>query len=377
MADGTEGHGGHRTSVPELGGDTVIVVARRVPPAIGGEEGQVGLLCSVLVEAGATVQVWTMTMGASLPAGVQVRILPRSFKGMPLYLAWLGLLLVVWRGLHPRTPAALVTTRVSGDSALMARLGRLLQVPVVMFLSGGLQGGSEFAMQRRPWVKRWIIDGSAAMVSHAESFLAEVREAGFTGTTECISTIVDSATSAGPCRERLPASPGSPRLMWCGRNAPVKNLPALSRLFGGALLSYGNPSLLVVADEPPAPPVAGAELHLRCPSPRVHMASTDVLLLTSDFEGQGAVIAEAAVEGTPTVAYAVGGIAETMARLDGGEVVAAGAPDEVFAGAVARAWRRFSDPGERSDLSARAEQLFQREPPAAWVGLLRMLVSRS
>lgn len=377
MADGAQGHGRHGTSVAELVGATVIVVARRVPPEIGGEEGQVGLLCAALVQAGATVEVWTMTPGASLPAGVRAHVLPRPFPSMPLYLAWLGLSLTRWRGLHPRSPAALVTTRVSGDSALMARLGRLLRVPVVIFLSGGLVGGSEFAAQRRPWVKRWIIRGSAAVVAHAELFLAEVREAGFTGTTERIGTIVDTAATEGPCRERLPASPGSPRLMWCGRNTPVKNLPALSRLFSGALLSTGRPSLLVVADEPPTPAVAGAELHLRCSSPRVHMAATDVLLLTSDFEGQGAVIAEAAVEGTPTVAYAVGGITETMARLDGGEVVPKEASDAVYAGAVDRVWRRFSDPAQRSDLSRRAEQLFQREPPAAWVGLLGRLVNRS
>jgi glycosyltransferase involved in cell wall biosynthesis len=107
------------------------------------------------------------------------------------------------------------------------------------------------------------------------------------------------------------------------------------------------------------------------------MASADVLLLTSDFEGQGAVIAEAAAEGTPTVAYAVGGIPETIARLDGGEVVRPGAPDADFAAAVERVWHRFSDPVERMGLSERAHRLFHHEPPEAWVGLVRRLVSRS
>jgi glycosyltransferase involved in cell wall biosynthesis len=372
MADNTERHAGHGTSLPELVGRTVHVVARRVPPNIGGEEIQVSLLCAALFQAGATVEVWTTTQGAVLPDGVGVHVRPRSAP-MPAYLAWLVIGLGLWRISHLGWPAVVITTRVSGDSAILARLGGLLRLPVVMFLTGGLVGGSEFALQRRPWVKRWIAEGSAAIVAHAASFLDEVVDAGFQGSAVRISTIVDNVQRSTVCTEVLPLAPGSPSLIWCGRDDPVKNLVGLNRLFGGALRSLGTPSLLLISDRAPREQVTGAEVHLRCPSPRVHMAAADALVLTSHFEGQGAVIAEAAVEGTPSVAYGVGGIPETMQRLDGGEVVAVGSPDAAFASAIGRVLERFSDEGERSRLMQRARRMFVEEPPAAWIQLVAEL----
>jgi hypothetical protein len=295
---------------------------------------------------------------------------------MVAYLSWLVLGLLSWRFRHPRSPAVVVTTRVSGDSAIASRLGGLLRLPVIMFLTGGLAGGSEFALQRRPWVKRWIVEGSAAVVAHAVPFLDEVVKAGFRGRTVRISTIVDGFGILPACPEVLPAAPGSPSLIWCGRDDPVKNLSGLDRLFSGALRSVGAPSLLLVSDRRPADGVAGAELHLRCPTPRVHMAAADVLVLTSHFEGQGVVIAEAALEGTPSVAYGVGGVPEAMQRLDGGEVVPPGSPDSAFASAIDRVRRRFADAGEQTRLKQRAWEMFVVEPPRAWLQLISELCPR-
>jgi glycosyltransferase involved in cell wall biosynthesis len=107
------------------------------------------------------------------------------------------------------------------------------------------------------------------------------------------------------------------------------------------------------------------------------MALADVLLLTSRFEGQGAVIGEAAIEGTPTVGYAVGGIPEAVACVDGGEVVPAGASDSDYAQAVERVWRRFSNQRERSELADRAKRAFRDEPPRAWVQAVCLAAARA
>ncbi len=296
---------------------------------------------------------------------------------MPLYLGWLCLSVALRRLLAARIRTVLITTRVSGDSALLARLSPMLWLPVVIFLTGGLAQGSEFKLQRRPWVKSWIARRARGAVAHATSFLDELKAAGFTGVGAQIGTIVDKEATAGDCVEELPHAPGSPTLIWCGRNDPVKDLPALFRLFDGTLKSLGSPSLLVVVDEVPDGAPAGVEVHLNCPTPAIHMARADVLLLTSRFEGQGAVIAEAAVEGTPTVAYAVGGIPETMHRLDGGETVTLGAPDMEFADAVGRVWKRFTSPDQRHELAQRASQQFGSDPPEAWVRLLVHLLGQA
>ena len=376
MANSTKSDGQHEVSLPELAGRLVLICARSVPPVIGGEEGQVSRLCNVLVRAGARVEVWTTTAAPALPRGVRTHVRPRLFAAMPLYLGWLCLSVALRRTATAGVPAVLITTKVSGDSALLARISRVLRIAVVIFLTGGQVGGSEFSLQRRPWVKRWIVTGSSAAVAHAEAFLDELKQAGFSGTTTRIGTIVDGLDLGQTCLEQLPTTPGSPALIWCGRNDPVKDLPALFRLFEGRLQGVGAPSLLVVIDEPPENAPAGAVVHLRCPMPRAHMASADVLLVTSRFEGQGAVIAEAAVEGTPCVAYGVGGVPETMGRLDGGAIVPLGASDADYADAVGRVWKRFGDPAERTALAHRASQQFERDPPEAWVQLLTR-VSRS
>jgi glycosyltransferase involved in cell wall biosynthesis len=293
---------------------------------------------------------------------------------MPLYLGWLCLSVAYRRVAAGSRRVTLVTTRISGDSALLARLSPSLRLPVVIFLTGGLVGGSEFSLQRRPWVKRWIARGSQGAVAHATTFLDELKEAGFIGVSAQIGTIVEERSTPTDCLEDLPRKPGSPTLIWCGRNHPVKNMPALFRLFKGSLKSLGSPSLLVVADEPPRVVPVDVEVHVKCASPGTHMAKADVLLLTSAFEGQGAVIAEAALEGTPTVAYAVGGIPEMMERLDGGETVGPGAADTEFAEAVGRVWRRFMSPAQRQALAQRAFEQFERDPPEAWMRLLARLL---
>jgi glycosyltransferase involved in cell wall biosynthesis len=57
---------------------------------------------------------------------------------------------------------------------------------------------------------------------------------------------------------------------------------------------------------------------------RPHLAAADVLVLTSETEGFPGVVLEAAAAGTPAVAFAVGGTAETIADGVTGIVVSAG-----------------------------------------------------
>jgi glycosyltransferase involved in cell wall biosynthesis len=348
----------------------VLVVARRVPPLIGGEEIQISRLCRVALTAGSTVDVWTLTASPKLPEGVRVHAWSPAATAMPLYLVWLLFSLSWWRVRHRAVRAVVVSTRISGDTALLARVRGALGVGLIVFLTGGLSEGSEFSLQRRKWVRRWIVRGATTMVAHAAPFLDEVVAAGFGGATQTIDVLVPDGGDELACSEPALATIGHPRLVWCGRNHPVKDLPRLSRLMDGALRQLGATSLLVVTDTEPAPAVSGATVHVGCPNPRVHMANADVLLLTSRFEGQGAVIGESASVGTPTVAYAVGGIPEVMGRLDGGEVVPADATDVAFADAVRRVWRRFEADGERAALRRRAHDVVVRAPALAWTLVL-------
>lgn len=293
---------------------------------------------------------------------------------MALYLAWLCLSLARARLFARRFSVVMLSARTSAESAVVTVLRSVLGSPAIVFLTGGDERGSEFTTQRRGWVRRVLLQNTSAFVAHAQLFVDEVRELGFRGRTELIRTIAPAESPCACGNEARPPS-GTTRLVWCGRDDPVKNLGAVARLSTGAIRRRGIDDVLVVCDREPRTSIAGATVHVGCRAPRSHLRQGDVLVLTSLYEGQSNALAEAALEGVPVVAYATGGTPEIVAALDGGEVLPLESSDEAFAEAVVRVAVRFSEPAEAARLRARARSLFSEEAARAWLRLIHRLAS--
>jgi O-antigen/teichoic acid export membrane protein/glycosyltransferase involved in cell wall biosynthesis len=346
----------------------VLLLSREFPPMVGGVERQAYLVAKTMQAAGAEVEVFTASRGASRPAGVRVKVAPWGSKPMLVYAAWLALATAVSRLRHLRSPTVAIVFRVSAECAVMSRLHRTLRVQTVVFLVGGEAAGSEFSLQRRAWVRTGVLREADAIVAHAEDLLAEVRRAGGRSRTVRIPTIAVAEAGDGACQHDPAWTSGSPALAWCGRDDPVKNLPMLLRVVRGPLSENGSsPSLLMIIDRRPTLALEGIALHVACPAPRVHLRHVDALLLPSLFEGQSNAMAEAALEGVPTVALATGGTPEAMRLLDCGECVPVEASEEDYALATRRVVDRFSDGRERRALAERARALFCETAPEAWV----------
>lgn len=356
----------------------VFIVARYLPPHVGGVERQLGLLAGALVEDGAQVEAWSTTSGPTMPAGVTTHTAPRWARRPAAYVTWLAASVVAARLRRRRSATVCVAARVSAESAALSLLSTPLRLTTVVFLTGGDRRGSEFSGQRRGWVRRVLLSRAGAVVAHTRADCEEVRAAGLRGPARVIPTIVPA--TAGGCPWPRPPDDGlaGPTLVWCGRDDPVKDLPALARLVDGALGAGGCAPLLVICDRPPSvefPP--GTVVHVGCASPRAHMSDRDVFVLTSLYEGQSNALAEAAMEGVPTVAYATGGTNEVVSALDGGEAVAADAPDRAFADAVTRVATRFADPLQREGLRRRARALFCQEPARLWLDVVQSVAGRA
>lgn len=344
-----------------------FLVSRWSVPHVGGVERQMLLIGGALMEEGVEVDYWTTTPGATVPSGATLHQRRLGSSLIP-YLAWLAVSLAVARIRALRARPVVVVARVSAESFLLSGLSRVLRVPLVVFLTGGDEHGSEFVAQRRPLVRRALLRATDCFVAHASVFLDEVRAAGYTGRCERIPTIVEER---GPMACETQLTTGRDVVVWCGRAEPVKNLPFMIRLVDEGLLAPRN--LIVITNTPVVVP-EGVEVHLDCPSPMAHFGDVGVIALPSLIEGQSNVLAEAALAGTPTVAFSTGGSPEIVRELDGGEAVQ---PDDLraFAATLERVAARFSDQREREALSARAQHLFGRGAPRSWAALVGELTS--
>jgi glycosyltransferase involved in cell wall biosynthesis len=118
-----------------------------------------------------------------------------------------------------------------------------------------------------------------------------------------------------------------PRIVWCGRMVPEKNLPALVDAFALARASHPSAVLHLVGDGPERPVIearvdahrltrsggnAAVVFHGRLDEPAAVIAGATALALPSVAEGLPLVLIEAMVQGTPVVAAdcANGGVHE-------------------------------------------------------------------
>lgn len=345
------------------------LVNRGCLPKPGGIERQFDSVIALGLANGMAVDVWTATRHPALPDGTRCHRSPIGERPMIVYALWL-LLSKLWHGVRSR--GRRVVTIVGGSSveaALVLALGQRQRGRAVVYLAGGGVDGSEFASLRRPWLRRLIVRRADAIVLHTPSYAGELERAGYRGDIHLVPTLT------GRRRERcsFPSVPvgasGTVRALWCGRNHPVKNLAGLSRLAKEAFPNAGV-HVDVIVDRPSALNFGSAVVHVGCPNPRAHMKDADVLVLTSVHESQPNVLAEAALEGVPLVAYAVGGLPEALEELGHGSLVATDDTDEHFARVVAAVGQAYREPEARSALKARAAELYQRDAEKAWERVL-------
>lgn len=356
--------------MPEL--PLVLLVSRSALPTVGGMERQMYAVAAETGQRGSPVEFITRARSAEVPYGVQVRLCPRIVTTMPLYLLWLAVRLLTSRLAYRHRPTSIVVAHVSGEAAVAALMGVVLRAGVIVYYDSAGPGISELAAQRRRWVVRLMRDQVDVLVSHCSHYLDDAVKLGCRGRPVRIPTI--QAAEVTRCAWTPPGTDGTgstpsdraSRVVWCGRNVESKRLERLRPLVAAGLTGSGA-VILVITDQPPTVAIPRAWVHLGCPSPRSHQTGALAHLLTSDYEGQSNALAEAAMEGTPTVAFATGGTPEAVADVDGGVVVPPGATDAEVVTAVRAVAARFAASSEREALRRRAHQRYVVEAPALWV----------
>lgn len=339
-------------------------MARFSVPHVGGVERQWYLLGELLTAAGFRVEQLTTTPHGRGGNGVSMVVAP----GWAV--SWGTTGLAIWYGLGllrrclRRPCPVVITARVSLESAIACVLAPLLRLHTIVFLVGGEAAGSEFSLQRRRWVRRAILRRATVIVAHDEALLLEVQRAGARGRTLRIPTLVPREDDRSGCRWHLQPSE-LPTLIWCGRDDPVKNVAALEELVDSGELA-GCRVVAILDQEPARPLSTGVVSHFSCPNPRHHFRHATLHISTSLFEGQSNVLAEAAMEGVPTVAFDVGGTRTILADLGFGEVVAVEDGVPALAAATMRVVAYWSSSAQ-DELRARAAAIFWDRASALWL----------
>lgn len=364
------------TATTRLDDVEVHFINRTHWPVVGGVERQFVQLQDLVRDLGGRVVIWTGTRlpasagpsGRRPPGAVATRpdVVDRSRLSPRLFLVLVVLRLVLYRARHPRRRCVILAGRASAEAVAALLVKRLFGDPVIVYLAGGDERGSEFSTQRRGWLQSQMVQRVDVFVAHTASYLDEVKAAGHRGARLIVPTI--TPVEAGPgCPVRLPGD-GAIRVLWCGRNHAVKGLERLARMVVGPMKAAGV-SLTAISDEqPPLPP--DCVVHTGCPDPRSHMAEFDAIVLTSRYEGQPNVMAEAALEGVPTIALGVGGIPEAMRTLGHGRAVDPGSGDAEFVDAVVETVRAYRQPGRRAALQTAARRLYWPQAREGWTRAL-------
>jgi glycosyltransferase involved in cell wall biosynthesis len=348
--------------MPQLGGLRVAIVNWRDPwhPSAGGAEQYAWQMALGLLGRGA--RVWFLTARApgqsrfEVRDGVRVVRTGSQWTVYPRVLGWLA-----WRRrrfdavvdcqngipfftpwvLPRRVPVLCIVHHVHDAqfgvhfSPLLARVGRLLEGPVA----------------------RWTYRRQAC-VAVSQSTVAAMRDRlRWTGPIH----VIPNGLLAGCFEHPAPTGgpdPEVPVLTWVGRLVAHKRvervLDVARRLGDGAVIE-------VIGRGPAAVPLAAAvtaagladRVRLRGFLPeadkRAAVAGSQLHLNTSQGEGWGLCVLEAAALGVPTVAYDVDGLRDAVRDGETGWLVPADQPIEDV---VERALKELADPLRRAEIAA-------------------------
>jgi glycosyltransferase involved in cell wall biosynthesis len=188
-------------------------------------------------------------------------------------------------------------------------------------------------------------------------------------------------------RDRLGLAEGTPVALWVGRPVTFKNVPMLVRAFGlvkgvlpdarlvlaGDMRGTTIPEQIAALDLQDAislpGPVPHADLPALCRIATVYAHS-------SNYEGFGLVLAEAAASGVPAVTTATDGAAETVVDGQSGLLVPVG-DEQALANALIAL---LSDPARAAQMGAFArdhvrQTLDERQLADRWVGMWRAVAA--
>lgn len=337
----------------------VHLVHRSSRPLVGGIESQYERIATHLMRRGAEVHLWTATPGAVGPLGTQVHTVPQALAGFgaALYGLWVFGRLVVRSGAGRRD--VVIAGRASVESTVGCLVSALRGWRSVVYLAGGSERGPEFATQRRRWVKELIGRFAAEVVGHTSD--------AFAGIADCVPRrLVPVLVENEPkdCTFTPSWEPDQLHTVWCARNHPVKDPGHLCRMAETRFRQSGIQTL-VITDDGAGFGGSLIQVHLDCPEPRSHFSEADVAILTSLYEAQPNVLAEAALEGCPFVAFDVGGLRESITALDAGDVIDPG-DDGAFVAAVIQVAERFATDRSRAALAERAHERHVEIPKVEW-----------
>jgi glycosyltransferase involved in cell wall biosynthesis len=327
----------------------------------GGTEAVVSSLLAGLGDAGFAPSLATLDPSPRLdrlPGGIPFHHLPGRFPLDPRAVARLAGLLR--RGRFP----LLHTHQVRADLAGAAG-ARLAGGPPVIStrhetlpfrLRRGLRGAAFRAMDRR------AAAASAATVcisAAVRDFLT--REEGIPeGRLSVIHNGIDPALFAPLAKDevargrtRAGIDPGGPVIGFLGRLEQAKGADLLPAIWERVRGASPAATLVIAGEGSLGPSLKGLPGKVLLPGrvePEGLLPLLDLLLVPSRSEGFSLAVIEAAACGVPAVAFAVGGLVETIADGETGALVA---PDEV--GALAQAVTRLAgDPAGRARMGERA-----------------------
>lgn len=265
---------------------------------------------------------------------------------------------------------------LTGLIGLMLR--RRLHVPLILQDHSSLVDNCYFAAEnpRNRWLQRlarWTLHRADAVrvVNHQER-LACMRH-GVAADRLCVIPVAPDLVpfltpptdaQINRWREQLHIGPQTPVILWVGRLVPVKNVPLLLRAFRRVQAELGDARLIMVTDRAGtalSDAIAGIASSVsilsavaRADLPALYATAT-VYAHSSNYEGFGLVLAEAAAAGLPAVSTATDGAQEIIIEGQTGRLVPIG--DEA---AMAQALLDLlRDPAQCRTMGDRARQHIQ------------------
>ena len=386
----------------DLGGATIAVVNWRDPwhPRAGGAERYAWEMARGLVARGAAVLFLTARAPAQARAGrrdgIEIVRLGGRFTVYPLVLAWL-----LVRRLRRRRPF---------DAVLDCQNGIPFFTPCVLprrvpvFCVVHHVHTSQFALHLPGPLARAgrLLEGPAARLAYRRHTCVAVSPSTVTAMRDRLrwrGTITIIANGAGaPVPPPIPAPPeeapageahsgtGTLRLTWVGRlvahKRPELILPLAERLGPAAVIDVigrGQEEASLAAAVARRGLAGRVRLHGFLPDADrdAIVARSALHLNTSQGEGWGLCVLEAAALGVPTVAFDVEGLRDAVRDGETGWLVREG---ELIEDVTARALKELADPARRAEVAAACRDWAGRfswdRSAGQFAGLIRAAMDR-
>lgn len=346
----------------DLGGLRIGIANWRDPwhPQAGGAERYAWEIARGLAARGAAVHFLTARAPGQARResrdGIAITRVGGRFTVYPLVLGWLLA--------HRRSFDAVLDCQNGIPFFTPCVLPRRVPVLCVMHHVHSVQFGVHFP-RWMAWVGR-VMEGPVARLAYRRHACVAVSPSTVTAMRERlrwtgdIYLIPNGVTVAGvPADQGGAADPGRPRLVWVGRLVAHKRaeliLPIAERMqtSGVTIDVVGRgPALASLAQSVAVRGLAGT-VRVRGYLPEADkqaiVAGSLLHLNTSQGEGWGLCVLEAAALGVPTVAYDVDGLRDAVRDGETGWLVRDG---ELIEGVTQRAIKELSDPARRAAVAA-------------------------